>query len=101
MVDVVALLVSRHSCVADRLPVVVRSRAGPRVSLKTVDPPKGNGLGQKNISMCRRVWASACGMINGKPPSTEEVVIEHINLPFSSAVARFFHTVCWAADNAS
>ena len=40
-------LVSRHSCVADRLPVVVRFPAGPRVRLKTVDPPKGNGLGQK------------------------------------------------------
>ena len=33
--------------VADRLPVVVRFPAGPRVRLKTVDPPKGNGLGQK------------------------------------------------------
>ena len=32
---------------ADRLPVVVRFPAGPGVSLKTVDPPKGNGLGQK------------------------------------------------------
>ena len=41
-------LVSWHSCVADRLPVVVRFPAGPRVRLKTVDPPKGNGLGQKN-----------------------------------------------------
>ena len=40
-------LVSRHSCVADRLPVVVRFPAGPRVRLKTVDSPKGNGLGQK------------------------------------------------------
>ena len=40
-------MVSRHSCVADRLSVVVRFPAGPRVRLKTVDPPKGNGLGQK------------------------------------------------------
>ena len=32
---------------ADRLPVVVRFSAGPRVSLKTVDPPKGNGLAGK------------------------------------------------------
>ena len=32
---------------SDRLPVVVRFPAGPRVRLKTVDPPKGNGLGQK------------------------------------------------------
>ena len=30
----VAQLVSRHSCVADRLPVVARFPAGPRVSLK-------------------------------------------------------------------
>ena len=42
-----AQLVSWHSCVADRPPVVVRFPAGPRVRLKTVDPPKGNGLGQK------------------------------------------------------
>ena len=27
--------------------MVVRFPAGPRVGLKTVDPPKGNGLGQK------------------------------------------------------
>ena len=47
VVVLVVQLVSRHSCVADRLPVVVRSPAGPRVRLKTVDPPKGNGLGQK------------------------------------------------------
>ena len=33
--------------VAHRLPVVVRFPAVPRVRLKTVDPPKGNGLGQK------------------------------------------------------
>ena len=37
-------------CVADRLLVVVRFPAGPRVRLKTVDPPKGNGLGQKRSS---------------------------------------------------
>ena len=43
----VVQLVSRHSCVADRLLVVVRFPAGPRVRFKTVDPPKGNGLGQK------------------------------------------------------
>ena len=46
-VVLVVHLVSRHSCVANRLPVVVRFPAGPRVRLKTVDPPKGNGLGQK------------------------------------------------------
>ena len=43
----VAQLVWRHSCVADRLLVVVRFPAGPRVSLKTVDPLKGNGPGKK------------------------------------------------------
>ena len=42
-VVLVVQLVSRHSCVADRLPVVDRFPAGPRVKLKTVDPPKGNG----------------------------------------------------------
>ena len=36
-----AQLVLRHSCVADRLPVVVRFPAGPRVSLKSGDQPKG------------------------------------------------------------
>ena len=46
-VVLVVQLVSRHSCAADRLPVVVRFPAGPRVRLKTVDPPKGSGLGQK------------------------------------------------------
>ena len=43
----VVKLVGRHSCGADRLPVAVRFPAGPRLRLKTVDPPKGNGLGQK------------------------------------------------------
>ena len=36
-----AQLVLRHSCVADRLPVVVRFPAGPRVSFKSGDQPKG------------------------------------------------------------
>ena len=43
----VVKLVGHHSCGADRLPVAVRFPAGPRVRLKTVDPPKSNGLGQK------------------------------------------------------
>ena len=51
LVVLVVQLVSRHSCVADRLPVVVWFPSGPRVRLKTVDPPKGNGLGQKKISL--------------------------------------------------
>jgi len=62
LVILVAQLVSRHSCVADRLPVVVRFPAGPRVRLKTVDPPKGNGLGQKK----RRVWV---GIIDPSSPN--------------------------------
>ena len=40
-------LVSRHSSVAERLPVAVRFPAGPRVRLRTVDQPQDNGLGQK------------------------------------------------------
>ena len=59
-VVLVVQLVSRHSCVADRLPVVVRFPAGPRVRLKTVDPPKGNGLGQKKMGRapqaCLPLW---------------------------------------------
>ena len=51
-----AQLVSRHSCVADRLPVVVRFPAGPGVRLKTVDPPKGNGLGQKKSAAEEGAW---------------------------------------------
>ena len=43
----VVKLVGHHSCGADRLPVAVRFPAGPRVRLKTVDPPKGNGLRPK------------------------------------------------------
>ena len=39
-VVLVVQLVSRHSCVADRLPVVVR-----------LDPLKGNGLGPKKIEV--------------------------------------------------
>ena len=48
-VVLVVKLVGHHSCGADRLPVAVRFPAGSRVRLKTVDPPKGNGLGQKKI----------------------------------------------------
>ena len=46
-VVLVVKLVGHHSCGADTLPVAVRFPAGPRIRLKTVDPPKGNGLGQK------------------------------------------------------
>ena len=44
----VAQLVSRHSCVADRLLVVVRFPAGPRVSLKWTRR-KAKGADQKKI----------------------------------------------------
>ena len=57
VVVLVVQLVSRHSCVADRLPVVVRFSAGPRVRLKTVDPPKGKGLGQKKVEKMDAVVA--------------------------------------------
>ena len=49
-----------HSCVADRLPVVVRFPAGPRVRLKTENPPKGNGLGPKKNVMA---WALQVQML--------------------------------------
>ena len=49
-VVLVVKLVGHHACGADRIPVAVRFPAGPRVRLKTVDPPKGNGLGQKKTS---------------------------------------------------
>ena len=45
--ELMVQLVWRHSCGADTLPVVDRFPAGPCRRLKTVDPLKGNGLGQK------------------------------------------------------
>ena len=39
--------------------MVVRFPGGPQVSLKTVDPPKGNGLGQK------KNWQIDCGRRKG------------------------------------
>ena len=66
----VAQLVSRHSGVADGLPVVVRFPAGRRVRLKTVDASKGNGLGQEknlhpselnlDIARDRDIWFPSC-----------------------------------------
>ena len=59
LVVLVVQLVSQHSCVADRLPVVVRFPAGPRVRLKTVNSPKGNGLGQKQFQttkIYKKTW---------------------------------------------
>ena len=61
-VVLVVQLVSRHSCVADGRPVVVRLPAGPRVRLKTVDSPKGNGLGPKKAVSCNWTgWVHAQG----------------------------------------
>ena len=66
VVDLVVQLLSRHSCVADRLPVVVRFPAGPRVRLKTVDPPKGNGLGQKKShDQDKQVYEASVGFVLG------------------------------------
>ena len=64
-VVLVVQLVSRHSCVADRLPVVVRFPAGPRVRLKTVDSPKGNGLGQKKINGVSRPHSRTASASDG------------------------------------
>ena len=78
LVILVAQLVSRHSCVADRLPVVVRFPAGPRVRLKTINPPKGNGLEQKkqvHQGVLLRIWQRLAGT---------EAQLEKLNLIFPS-----------------
>ena len=61
-VVLVAQLVSRRSCRRWQTAGVVRFPAGLRERLKTVDPPKGNGLGQKNELFwgCRRIDGLAC-----------------------------------------
>ena len=59
-------LVWRDSCIADRLPVVVRLSADPRASLKTVDPPKGNGLGPKKVLGRKSRHVSNVGWLYGK-----------------------------------
>ena len=56
-----------NSEVADRLPVVVRFPASPRVRLKTVDPPKGNGLGQKNQETTAKQTRKEVGATNETP----------------------------------
>ena len=60
LVVLVVKLVGHHSCGADRLPVAVRFPAGPRVRLKTVDPPKGNGLGQKKVFLAVAEFVGFC-----------------------------------------
>ena len=56
--------------------MVVRFPAGPRVRLKNIDPPKGNGLGQKKMTRTR-------------PSLLEERhLAEPQELAFSSASAR-------------
>ena len=67
---------------ADRLPVVVRFSAGPRVRLKTVDPPKGNGLGQK------KSWARF---------RMEKALFSQIHLSHSSAALSDNEPVCGGA----
>ena len=55
-----AQLVSRHSCVADRLPVVVRFPAGPRVRFKYRRPAERQrartkkSVGAGDTERCRR-----------------------------------------------
>ena len=66
----VAQLVLRHSCVADRLPVVVRFPAGPRVSLKSGDQPKGRWRRPKKKTVAYHAvvavrYPSLCRMVNG------------------------------------
>ena len=56
-----AQLVLRHFCVADRLPVVVRFPAGPRVSLKSGDQPKGRWRRQKKKAHQGSVISKAVG----------------------------------------
>ena len=57
--------------------------AGPRVRIKTVDPPKGNGLGKKQISACTvrlflhclfRMLGRSCGIkwkVDNRPAKPE------------------------------
>ena len=68
MIKVVVLVVqllSRHSCVADRLPMLVRFPAGPRERLKTADPPKGNRLGKKSHDQDKQVYGASVGFVFG------------------------------------
>ena len=93
-VALMAQLVWRHSCGADRLPVLVRFPAGPWVRFKTVDPPKGNGLGQKKrfrvqTSMAYR-WISplqtvTCKNYSSKPFETTSNVPKRFQTPSSNS----------------
>ena len=87
VVVLVVQLVSRHSCVADRLPVVVRSPAGPRVRLKTVDPPKGNGLGQKKSRVLRTVRCRVLCRVQGAADAVQGTVQGGVQAAIQNAVA--------------
>ena len=64
LVVLVVQLVSRHSCVADRFPVVVRFPAGLRVRLKTVTRRKATGSDQKKHAGGARNLRSATVFLN-------------------------------------
>ena len=87
-----AQLVSRHSCVADRLPVV-RFPAGPRVRLKTVDPPKGNGLGQKKklLATLLHPWVAefAASILSLEDAKCEIASVQHLRAAYVQTVEQF------------
>ena len=68
----VAQLVGRHSCVADRLPVVVRFPAGPRVSLKSGDQPKGRWRRPKKKSLVSTTRCLRCRTCIANTPARRE-----------------------------
>ena len=74
-VVLVVKLVGHHSCGADRLPVAVRFPAGSRVRLKTVDPPKGNGLGQKKNWKTHDVSDFQCHFWNQFLEASDRIVL--------------------------
>ena len=105
-VVLVVQLVSRHSCVADRLPVVVRFPAGPRVRLKTVDPPKGNGLGTKKMLVKETLeyvgWGEAITLWSKRVCQWEErrclrqlAVGQFPSVGWCCTRWRFFLRTCW------
>ena len=98
--------VSWHSCVADRLPVVVRFPAGPRVRLNTVDPPKGNGLGTKKMLVKETLeyvgWGEAITLWSKRVCQWEErrclrqlAVGQFPSVGWCCTRWRFFLQTCW------
>ena len=98
-VALMAQLVWRHSCGADRLPVVVRFPAGPWVRLKTLDPPKGNGLRQKKCwsvyFKLKLIWpaTAASGSLN--------CIYTHRKPVWRSEIYRCFKSGLWCSDYSS